>query len=164
MKSNKIVDALRCRASGGQSVCGDCNYFVPEISDPDCGNCRLIRILTDAANEIEKLAKERDYFKTECERAIGKFNTDALFYAEPKQDNVNHPGHYNFGKIEVIEYIRDKLTPEEYQGGCTMNVLKYVSRWRHKNGLEDLKKAKVYLDWLIESVEKEGNRNHGKQD
>ena len=52
----------------------------------------------------------------------------------------------------MIDYIRDKLTPEQFQGYCEGNVLKYVSRWEHKGGLEDLQKARVYLDWMIESV------------
>lgn len=69
-------------------------------------------------------------------------------------DKVNHPSHYTFGDIEVIDYIRDKLSPEEFRGYCEGNVLKYVSRWRHKGGIEDLKKAQVYLNWMIESAEK----------
>lgn len=68
-------------------------------------------------------------------------------------DNVNRPSHYTFGAIEVIDYIRDKMTPEMFQGFCMGNVLKYVSRHKHKNGVEDLKKANVYLGWLIESEE-----------
>ena len=73
------------------------------------------------------------------------------------KDNVNHPSHYTVGDIEVIDYIRDKLNPEEFQGYCQGNVLKYVSRWRHKGGVEDLKKAQVYLGWMIESAEKDEN-------
>ena len=68
-------------------------------------------------------------------------------------DKVNHPNHYTFGAIEVIDYIRDKMTPDEFQGYCMGNILKYVSRHKHKNGVEDLKKAQVYLGWLIESEE-----------
>ena len=68
-------------------------------------------------------------------------------------DKVNHPEHYTFGRIEVIDYIKDKLTPNEFTGYCIGNVLKYCSRWRHKGGVEDLKKAKVYLGWAIESEE-----------
>lgn len=68
-----------------------------------------------------------------------------------EKDRVNHPSHYTTGKYEVIDYIRDKLTQEEYTGYCVGNVMKYISRWRHKGGLEDLEKAKVYLTWAIES-------------
>lgn len=72
---------------------------------------------------------------------------------EITEDKVNHPNHYTFGSIEVIDYIRDKMTPDEFQGYCMGNILKYISRHKHKNGVEDLKKAQVYLRWLIESEE-----------
>lgn len=64
-------------------------------------------------------------------------------------DNVNHPLHYTEGKIECIEYIEDKLTPEEYRGYIKGNVLKYITREKHKNGDEDIRKAKWYLDRLV---------------
>lgn len=66
-----------------------------------------------------------------------------------EKDNIN-PNHYIFGGIETIEYLKAKLTPEEYRGFLKGNVLKYVSREAEKNGLEDLKKDKWYLDKLIE--------------
>ena len=66
-----------------------------------------------------------------------------------ENDSIN-PNHYIFGGIETIEYLKAKLTPEEYRGFLKGNVLKYVSRESEKNGLEDLKKAKWYLDKLIE--------------
>lgn len=72
---------------------------------------------------------------------------------EDESDPVNSPSHYG-GKIECIDYLRDKLTPEEFTGFCMGNVLKYSSRWRKKDGLQDLKKAKVYLEWAIGNEEK----------
>ncbi len=72
---------------------------------------------------------------------------------EAEDDSVNHPNHYADKNIEVIDYIEDTLTHEEYIGYCIGNVLKYVSRWRKKGGLEDLEKAAVYLDWAIKAVE-----------
>ena len=73
---------------------------------------------------------------------------------EIKNDPVNAPSHY-IGKIECIDYLRDKLTKEEFTGFCMGNVLKYSSRWRKKDGVQDMKKAKVYLDWAIENEEQE---------
>jgi hypothetical protein len=70
-----------------------------------------------------------------------------------KHDNVNHPSHYGQGQIEAIEYIQDFLTEEEYIGYLRGNIAKYLHRWRYKNGLEDIKKAHVYLGWLIEAQE-----------
>lgn len=65
-------------------------------------------------------------------------------------NNVNHPNHYTNGEVEVIDYIRDKLSAVEFVGYCIGNVLKYVSRWKFKGGVEDLEKAAVYLNWAIE--------------
>ena len=65
-------------------------------------------------------------------------------------NNVIRPSHYTDKQIEVIDYIRDTLTKEEYIGYCIGNVIKYVSRWRKKGGIEDLEKARVYLNWAIE--------------
>jgi predicted 2-oxoglutarate/Fe(II)-dependent dioxygenase YbiX len=66
-----------------------------------------------------------------------------------RREAVNHPSHYNAGKIEVIDAIDDwKL---DFNAG---NVVKYVARHQHKaNPLEDLKKARWYLDRLIERTE-----------
>jgi len=61
-----------------------------------------------------------------------------------EKDNIN-PNHYKQGNIEVIEYILDQKF--NYLEG---NIIKYVSRYKHKNGLEDLKKAKWYLERLID--------------
>lgn len=69
------------------------------------------------------------------------------------QDIINHPDHYKAGGIETIDFIKAKLTPEQYEGYLAGNVIKYISRYRHKNGAEDLKKARVYLNWLIEEME-----------
>jgi hypothetical protein len=70
-----------------------------------------------------------------------------------KHDNVNRPSHYGQGQIEAIEYIQDFQTHEEYIGYLRGNIAKYLHRWRYKNGLEDLKKARWYLDRLIELEE-----------
>lgn len=66
-------------------------------------------------------------------------------------DQINHPAHYNTGKIEVIDYIVDKLTKDQFEGYCVGNAMKYVSRYQHKGGMNDLKKAVWYLNKLIVS-------------
>jgi len=70
------------------------------------------------------------------------------------KDNVNNPSHYGQGNIEAIDYIEDMLTEEEWIGYLRGNIAKYLHRWRYKNGLEDLKKAQVYLSWMVDAVEK----------
>ena len=70
-------------------------------------------------------------------------------------DAVNSPGHYTEGDIECIDAIEASMSPIEFQGYCKGNALKYIWRYRHKNGLEDLRKAEVYLKWLTESLSEE---------
>lgn len=67
-------------------------------------------------------------------------------------DNVNAPDHYKLRglDIEAIDVIRGALTEDEFRGFCKGNVLKYTIREAHKNGDEDLKKAKKYLEFLEE--------------
>ena len=75
-------------------------------------------------------------------------------------DNVNSPAHYGQGNIEAIEYIKDFLTHDEYVGYLRGNIEKYMHRFRYKNGVEDLKKARVYLSWLIEAEERNAQTSH----
>ena len=75
-----------------------------------------------------------------------------------KPDNVNHPKHYCKGGLECIQVIKAQLTPEQNKGYLYGNVLKYLWRWPDKNGLEDLRKAAKYLEWLQEEVEKNANK------
>lgn len=68
-------------------------------------------------------------------------------------NNVNHPSHYNDGKIEVIDYIEDKKL-----GFNLGNAVKYISRAGKKDSsktLEDLQKAAWYLDREIQNYLKE---------
>jgi hypothetical protein len=69
---------------------------------------------------------------------------------ELKPDLVNHPPHYTDGSIECIDAIEAQLTPEEYRGYLKGNIAKYAWRERHKGGTESLKKARFYLNRLIE--------------
>lgn len=66
-------------------------------------------------------------------------------------DNINHPAHYTSGRVEVIDYLQDKLTEEGFEGFCIGNALKYLSRYRLKGGIEDLKKARRYLEIIIDA-------------
>jgi hypothetical protein len=69
-------------------------------------------------------------------------------------EQVNQPPHYTDGGIETIDYLRAKLTPDEFKGFCKGNALKYISRAGKKSTdeLEDYRKAKWYLDKLIETI------------
>ena len=70
---------------------------------------------------------------------------------ETQSDPVNSPTHYQTGLIETIDSIKNILGHEKFQAYCIGNVIKYLSRYREKNGLEDLKKAETYISFIIKS-------------
>lgn len=72
---------------------------------------------------------------------------------EPTNDAVQHPSHYTQGGIECIDAIKASMTADGFADYCKGNIIKYIWRWRDKGGVEDLKKARVYLDWLIQSAD-----------
>ena len=70
-------------------------------------------------------------------------------------DVVNSPEHYRQGGIEAIDAIKSAVTTAPpVQAVFVANILKYVWRYREKNGIQDLRKARWYLDELIKEVEK----------
>jgi hypothetical protein len=71
---------------------------------------------------------------------------------------VSHPSHYNQGGIECIDAIKAATVGlNGFEGFCAGNAIKYLFRWKHKNGVEDLKKCQWYVDRLIE--EESGNED-----
>lgn len=68
-------------------------------------------------------------------------------------DMVNHPAHYTAGGIECIDALKAATVGlEGIQAVCTANAIKYLWRWKFKNGIEDLKKAIWYINRLIEEL------------
>lgn len=108
--------------------CTTCKYRLLSMFDDPCVNCCRIESRADG------------YKYTNYEPIEGSEN-----------DPVSHPNHYQSKSgLEVIDVI--KAFTEDLEGVesyYTGNILKYMCRWKKKNGLEDLKKARQYLDWLI---------------
>lgn len=114
-----------------------------------------------------KAKKEAKEYMEEYERQMSAVsevvktttvNTDELVAQlkkrEEKNDKVNHPSHYQTaGGIEVIEYIAS-LLGDNVKFYYLGNVIKYMSRFDKKNGVEDLKKARFYLNKMIEMEDK----------
>lgn len=80
-----------------------------------------------------------------------------LFYSKPnekdtKDDVINHPNHYTAYSREVIDTMQGDMTPEEFTGYLKGNIIKYISRYQGKNGLEDLNKAIWYATKLRDVV------------
>lgn len=86
----------------------------------------------------------------ECWERIVKSAT-----AEP--DNVNHPVHYETGKFECIDVMVETQGKEAVKAYCLCAAFKYLYRHNRKNGLEDIKKARWYLDKYVELEEGEAD-------
>ena len=79
-----------------------------------------------------------------------KSKEEDLVYIE----NVNHPTHYNTGEVECIDAIQSCMCGlNGFEGFCVGNAIKYLWRWKHKGGVDDLHKAHWYLVRLIKSQE-----------
>lgn len=65
-------------------------------------------------------------------------------------DNVNHPAHYGNGKLECIDVMLETQGVEAVKGFCLCNAFKYLYRHNNKNGVEDIRKARWYLDKYLE--------------
>ena len=73
-----------------------------------------------------------------------------------EHDVITNPKHYQGSQgLEAIEVHKNFLTKKELRGYYKGNTLKYLLREMSKNGLEDLKKARKHLDWLIELEEED---------
>ncbi|MBK3695715.1 DUF3310 domain-containing protein [Listeria monocytogenes] len=83
--------------------------------------------------------------------AMKAFSSNGVSMKNENNDKVNNPAHYTAGGIETLDYIKAKVS--DYPSYAIGNILKYVSRYEHKNGIEDLKKAQFYLNDLIEWME-----------
>ena len=76
-----------------------------------------------------------------------------MIHNEDYTDMVNKPPHYNASDVECIDAIAAATGSEGFEFYLQGNILKYIWRYRFKNGTEDLKKARWYLDKLITEVE-----------
>lgn len=71
------------------------------------------------------------------------------FKSPEEPDAVNHPTHYTTGDIECIDAIKSAV--KDFESYCIGNAIKYLWRYRHKNGIEDLRKADFYINRVIDN-------------
>jgi hypothetical protein len=106
-------------------------------------------------NDWEPAVKEREL--------VGIIDAPVLVEMKPKKvkvklldDPVNNPAHYIVGGIETIDYIKAKLTPEEFIGYLKGNVIKYTSRaGKKQDTIQDLEKAQWYMNRQIKELKGE---------
>lgn len=104
-----------------------------------CTGCRIKEICDLICGDFERC-------QDECKRAYEIIKD--LHKEQP--DNVNHPKHYETGKFECIDVMVETQGEETVKAYCLCAAFKYLYRHNRKNGLEDIKKARWYLDKYIE--------------
>ena len=115
------------------------------------GNCLIGRYNLDGYSDVESWAKYCAHRFLIGREAIPFVNKEA---PQSESDLIDKQPHYTNSGIEPIELMRKNFSVAEFEGFLKGNVLKYMLRYQSKNGVEDLKKAKTYLTWLIEHNEK----------
>jgi pyruvate-formate lyase-activating enzyme len=135
----------------GEDVTKD--KFVWEFVDFFCGEETKI---LDPSYTIASSKWNEDDKRTLCKslKIINSFK--AVATEKPKREMVLHPDHYNHGKFEVIDILKDQLTQEEFKGWLRGNVLKYVMRAPYKEEeFQDYKKAEFYISTLMKSTKED---------
>ena len=101
------------------------------------------------------MLKHIEYMRKKAKEMEEKTKEQKVKYLSGKKDDmVNHPPHYNKAGIETIQAIK-AMTDKGFEYYLQGNIMKYLWRYRYKNGVEDLYKAQWYLNELIDVVEDE---------
>lgn len=109
--------------------------------------CVFHEMSDDMLNKCYNWYKELD--QASCENS-----EDECYSKEPNVDMVNHPSHYTQGGIECIDALKAATVSKTgIEAVCTANAIKYLWRYEEKNGIEDVKKARWYIDRLIKELE-----------
>ena len=101
----------------------------------------------------DKLAIAYDHvYKNSEARLDSSHLNDAELNIEP--DMVSHPKHYTQGGIECIDALKAATVGKRgIEAVCVANVIKYLWRYEEKNGIEDVRKAKWYVERLLKELE-----------
>ncbi len=132
----------------------------------DCDGCKLQTLYDEEVTifingygcsfhgmEDEMLNKVYNWYK-ELDPAACENSEAECCDKEPDGDMVNHPSHYTQGGIECIDALKAATVSKTgIEAVCTANAIKYLWRYEEKNGVEDVKKARWYIDRLIKELE-----------
>lgn len=141
MGSQYHEEEIHIVPTGNQALCG---YVPVRLSAPDLDGATILSV--SAPVRVGVCAVCKDMVLGAERRQAARLAT-----AEQQRVAVEHPPHYTAGKVECIDAIEAAVTgmtgPEAFLVG---QVLKYVWRFKRKNGVEDLEKAQWYLKRLTE--------------
>ena len=150
MSRSEKEETLNCYCNSIDD-CDDCELMKKYDRDTseftDQYSCIFHKMSDDMLNKCYNWYKELD--QAACENA-----EDSCCTKEPNVDMVNHPVHYTQGGIECIDALKAATVSKTgIEAVCTANAIKYLWRYEEKNGIEDVKKARWYIDRLIKELE-----------
>ena len=150
MSRSEKEETLNCYCNSIDD-CDDCELMKKYDRDTseftDQYSCIFHKMSDDMLNKCYNWYKELD--PAACENA-----EDSCCTKEPNVDMVNHPSHYTQGGIECIDCIKSATVGKVgIEAFCVGNAIKYLFRYEEKNGIEDVKKARWYIDRLIKELE-----------
>ena len=150
-----IEMAIRIIKSNGSCEnvsCEDCPFSDENSIEPKiCYINRTSDSWLGKAHVNEKLLRSARELLEICGRTTSVIGEGTV----AEDENINSPKHYRLPglNIESIDIIR-AILGKYFKWFCLGNIIKYILRAEKKNGLEDYKKARKYLNWLIEGDEK----------
>ena len=150
MDRSEKEETLNCYCNSIDD-CDDCELMKKYDRDTseftDQYSCIFHKMSDDMLNKCYSWYKEID--QASCENA-----QDSCCGKESNVDMVNHPSHYTQGGIECIDALKSATVSKTgIEAVCTANAIKYLWRYEEKNGIEDVKKARWYIDRLIRELE-----------
>lgn len=102
---------------------------------------------------IRSIVKDCSLFGDVSDDVLDKC-LESIEISDTKPEMVQHPAHYNQGKVECIDAMAAATVNKRgIEAICVSNIIKYLWRYEAKNGLEDVKKAQFYLNRLIDELE-----------
>ena len=134
--------------NGVRVLCTKCGATTWTATDSERGGTSAVEDVIKAWNRWKNNFEVIDDTPNIAE-VVEKYGEDV------KPDPVNHPAHYTSGSIECIDAMQAAFGDEAIKDFCLCNAFKYLWRHRNKNGVEDLKKARWYLNRLITAMEVE---------
>jgi hypothetical protein len=120
-----------------------------QIEHPECVNVAFMGGVCGCPCDYKYLPSPPDCDATyqTCERCWNREIPDTeSTKSNTQNDSVNHPNHYTHGGIECIDAMEAAFGAEWVEHFCACNAFKYIFRFLHKNGLEDIDKAIWYLN------------------
>ena len=151
MTREEKVNALEWYCDNKCQICEECELIKKYDKETDEWTDLYACVFSDMSDEM--LNKCYNWYKeigqAACENAEGECCSKEL-----NADMVNHPTHYTQGGIECIDALKAATVSKTgIEAVCTANAIKYLWRYEEKNGIEDVKKARWYIDRLIKELE-----------